>query len=77
LLLRAGAIKALKCHPSWQLKVGDVLIGRYTADFSFIDTATGKLVVEDVKGGPVSRDYPLRVKLLKALYGIDVVEVRY
>ena len=45
---------------------------QYTADFSYIKD--GKLVVEDVKPckGLISRDLPLRVKLMKYFHDIDV-----
>ena len=77
ILLQAGRIADLTLHPQWPLRVNDVYVGQYSADFQYREE--GRTVVEDVKplGGPVSRDYPLRVKLLKALYGIEVVEIRY
>lgn len=45
---------------------------RYTADFSYIKD--GKFVVEDVKGSPytLSRDVPLRLKMMKFFHDIDV-----
>ena len=45
---------------------------QYTADFSYIKD--WKLVVEDVKPckGLISRDLPLRVKLMKYFHDIDV-----
>lgn len=45
---------------------------KYTADFSYIKD--GQLVVEDVKPCPhlVSRDCPLRIKLMKYFHDIDV-----
>lgn len=45
---------------------------RYTADFSYIKD--GGFVVEDVKGSPytLSRDVPLRLKMMKYFHGIDV-----
>lgn len=44
----------------------------YTADFSYIKD--GQMVVEDVKSTPklLSRDVPLRLKLMKYFHGIDV-----
>lgn len=44
----------------------------YTADFSFI--YKDKLIVIDVKGSKftISRDFPLRVKMLKYRHGLDV-----
>lgn len=71
---QAGDIIGLAVHPAWQLIVNGVKIGRYTADFAYTDRATGAPVVEDVKGA-ISRDYPLRKKLMLALYDIAVVEV--
>lgn len=44
----------------------------YTADFSYIKD--GVLVVEDVKSSPklLSRDVPLRLKMMKYFHDIDV-----
>lgn len=44
----------------------------YTADFSF--KFNDKLVVIDVKGSrfTISKDFPLRIKMLKYHYGLDV-----
>ena len=71
LLERAGEIEIIEIHPRWKLVVNGVLIGRYTADFMYKDN--GKMVVEDVKGVR-TRDYVLRKKLMKALYGIEIKE---
>lgn len=45
---------------------------RYTADFSYIKG--GEFVVEDVKGSPytLSKDVPLRLKMMKYFHDIDV-----
>lgn len=44
----------------------------YTADFSYVKD--GELIVEDVKSTPklLSRDVPLRLKLMKYFHNIDV-----
>lgn len=44
----------------------------YTADFSYIKD--GKLIVEDVKSSPklLSKDVPLRLKMMKYFHDIDV-----
>lgn len=44
----------------------------YTADFSYIKD--GELIVEDVKSSPllISRDVPLRLKMMKYFHDIDV-----
>jgi hypothetical protein len=50
-------------------------IADYVADFSFVDE-NGKATVEDVKSGPTkTASYRLKRKLVKALYGIEIVEV--
>lgn len=48
----------------------------YTADFkvTYID---GFMEVIDVKGGPATRDFPLRKKLLETKTGQEVVVVRW
>lgn len=45
---------------------------RYTADFSYIKD--GSLIVEDVKSSPklLSKDVPLRLKMMKYFHDIDV-----
>lgn len=76
LLERAGAISGLVLQPSWVFEVNGVRIGRYTADFMYREHGAG-IVVEDVKSTATrrARDYPLRKKLLRALFGIEVTEI--
>lgn len=71
----AGLITHLRRNTRWRLEVNGRLIGAYTDDFDYEEG--GAFVVEDVKatGGPRSRDYPLRKRLMAALYGIDIREV--
>lgn len=75
LLERAGEITELKLQPRFPLKIGDMLIATYVADFSFLDNKSGGLVVHDVKGvrTPV---FIIKAKLLEALYGIKVTEIK-
>jgi len=70
-LSRAGAITRLERQIPYDLTVNGVRIGKFTADHRWLDNATGQVVVEDVKGVMV-RDVTLRLKLMKALHGIDV-----
>jgi hypothetical protein len=72
LMLKAGAISRLDIQPRFPLTVNGVTVGAYVGDFAYMDN--GKLVVEDVKGvkTPV---YRLKAKLVRALYGIEIVEV--
>ena len=46
----------------------------YTADFTYIDSATGTVVVEDAKGMR-TRDYILRRKMMLYIHGIKIQEV--
>lgn len=70
---RGGAISDLVMQPRFPLMVNGELIGTYVADFQYVD-GDGQLVVEDVKGmrTPV---YKLKKKLVKAVHGIDVMEI--
>lgn len=76
LLEKAGHIIALRLQPSFVLLAGDgkTRVGRYVADFSYIDVKKGAMW-EDVKGvrTPV---YKLKKKLVEAQCGITITEVR-
>lgn len=73
LLQRAGEISGLKLQPVFELIVNNMKLGKYIADFGYIDNR-GRIVIEDAKGirTPV---YRLKKKLMKAIYEIDVQEV--
>jgi len=66
-----GVIKDLERQIVYPLEVNGVKIGRFTADHRWRDPVTSAVCVEDVKGVLV-RDFTLRVKLMKAIHGIDV-----
>jgi len=70
---RANAISGLKVHPRWSLEVKGILVAYYEADFRYQDER-GRAIVEDVKGvaTPV---YKLKKRLMRALYGIEIVEI--
>lgn len=77
-----GHITELMLQPKFELAPSVKLAGssratpplRYYADFSYRDHL-GRLVVEDVKG-LITEGYRIKRHLLKALHGIDIVEVR-
>jgi len=73
---KSGGINRLRVHPSWDLIVNEVFIGRYTADFVY-HTWADVLVVEDVKSPATAKraDYRLRKRLMLALHGIEIEEV--
>ena len=70
---QTGEISDLQTQVRYNLIVNDIKIGRYTADFTYREN--GQLVVADSKGCP-SRDYSLRKKLMLAIYGIHILELR-
>ena len=71
LLERAGQIDCLRLQVPYPLIVEGHKVGKYVADFVYLDR--GDLVVEDCKGirTPV---YRLKAKLMKAIHGIEILE---
>jgi len=72
----AGRIRELAVHPVYYLVVNDQPICRFVPDFRFV--RDGQTIVEDVKS-PVTaalRVYQMKKRLLAALHGLTVVEVR-
>jgi len=69
-----GEIGGLELQPRYPIVVSGVKVCTYVADFRYVDAKTGETVVEDVKGmkTPV---YSLKRKLMKAVHGIDIVEI--
>lgn len=72
LMERVGQISNLRRQVSYELKVGGVLVAKYIADHVYDEG--GAEVVEDSKGIR-TRDYAIKRKLMKALYGIAIREV--
>lgn len=73
LLEKAGEIRDLRVHTSWAIKVQEIMICKYECDFEYW-TADGDVVVEDVKGFR-TREYRIKKRLMKALFGINIHEV--
>lgn len=70
-----GIIQELEVKNEWAFNHNGVHIGKFSPDFVY--KVGENVIVEDFKGGfEVSRDFPLRVKLLKAFYGLDVIIVK-
>jgi hypothetical protein len=77
LMERAGEIRFLRLQPRFPMDVNGVPVATYVADFAYVREADDVQVIEDVKS-PATRKNPvyrIKIKLLKALHGIDVVEV--
>lgn len=71
LLQRAGKISELKSQVSFSLDVNGISVGEYIADFIYLEN--GQDVIEDSKGYR-TREYRLKKKLMKAIYGIEIRE---
>jgi len=77
LLQQAGHITGLVAHPRYELRVNGQIVGTYTADATYTETASGRVVVEDTKS-PASRTeaYQLRKRLFEALMApLTITEV--
>ena len=73
---QAGLIQDLELQPRYDLIVNGHKIGFYRGDFRYKDVATDSVILEDVKS-PATRTavYRLKKKLVKALYGVEIIEV--
>lgn len=82
-LERLGQIDSLELQPKYELAPGvrfsDATRAtpalRYVGDFRYFNHE-GDLVVEDVKGGPVTEGFRIKRHLMLAIHGIEVREVR-
>ena len=73
LLQAAGEIAELELQPHYPLVVNEVLICSYRGDFRYRVVDSGALVIEDSKGMKTPA-YRLKAKLMKALFGITILE---
>lgn len=67
----AGGIGGLELQPRYPLVVNGEKVGTYVADFRY--RRDGEAITEDVKGVKTPL-YKLKAKLVKALYGIEILE---
>jgi len=74
LLQLGNDISDLKIQPEFKLHVNGFLVCKYRADFSY--TERGEYIVEDVKSEITrkNRAYRIKLKLMKAVHGIDIKE---
>lgn len=73
LLERAGSITSLELQPRFPIVVNGVKVCKYVADFGYVDQI-GSPVIEDVKGVKTPM-YNLKKKLMRAVHGIEIVEI--
>lgn len=74
LMAMAGEIRDLELQPRYPIRIDGQLVCTYVADFRYFDVQQNREVVEDVKGVR-TREFVLKKKLVKAVYGIDIEEV--
>ena len=75
-----GLVTSWEPHVKFELRVNDVLIGTYELDFR-VHYADGHVEHIDVKGQRSTSSVPyklflLKKRLMKAIFGIDVLEVK-
>jgi len=76
LMQRVGLIRSIELQPRYDLVVNNHKLGFYRADFRYEVVATEAVVVEDVKSKATKTAvYCLKMKLVRALYGVEIVEV--
>ena len=73
LLQRAGEILSLECQPVIPCIVNGERVCNYIGDFKYTDKR-GREIIEDAKG-MLTPMYRLNRKLVKAIHGIEIVEV--
>ena len=78
LLQKHGEIRNLERQVKYTITINNVLICRYYADFRYEDCKLGnEVVVEDVKGiknGSAYSMFRIKKKLMRAVYGIEILE---
>lgn len=79
--LVGGEIRDLRRQPAFELVPSVKINGKtvramvYRADFEYIETATGRRVIEDVKG-MILPAYKMKRHLMKALLNLEINEVK-
>lgn len=72
---RASFIRDLERQVPFVLEVNGTRIGKYIADFRYLDIATGQVVVEDVKS-EATRKLPVYRMKKKLMFAIHQVVIR-
>lgn len=69
-LEKKGTISNLENKVEYRFDLNGVHIAKFKPDFRY--KLGEKTIVEDFKGNVIPRDFKLRVKMLKAFFGLDV-----
>lgn len=74
IMQRIGEISGLELQPEFEFVINEVKVCKYVADFRY--QKDGAEVIEDVKSVATAKNraYRIKHKLMKAVYGIDVLE---
>lgn len=67
---QAGTIKDFEIQKEFTFTVNDVEVCKYRADFMVV-LLDDTVIFEDVKG-VITKEFSIKFKLMKAIYGIDV-----
>ena len=73
LMQKTKQIYGLKTQVKYDIVINDVKVCRYVADFTYKCANTDTLTTEDVKGFKTGI-YRLKKKLMKAVFGIEILE---
>lgn len=73
LLMQSGHVARVDPHPVFLLQVNGVHVCAYVGDFQ-VTYPDGRVEIEDVKGVRTTV-YKLKKKLMRAVHGIEIVEV--
>lgn len=78
LLQRGGLIDGLEVQKLYEFWIEGIRVGAYILDFKYFDKEKGGHVHEDVKGykkGPAYDLFRLKKNLMRAIYGIEIIEL--
>lgn len=74
LLVKGGQVRDLQLQKHFDLIVNSVLVCRYVCDFYYFSVPHEGWVTEDSKGKR-TKEYILKKKLMRAVWGIEIKEV--
>jgi len=72
---RAGVVEQLERQVKYELKINDVKICNYIADFTYLlieEDGSSRFIVEDAKG-VLTPEFRLKKKLMLAIHNIDIL----